>query len=213
MILSSVGILLVIFIINIIPAFMPPTWLLLSFIGFYFHLNNYALILLSILAAVASTSGRTILALFSEKIIRNKFLSEASRKNIDILRQNIEKRKILTSGFFLFFAFSPFPSGQLFLAYGLTDLKLRIATIPFFIGRLASYVFWAISASEISRRVDFTALKSGAYFSTYFILAQIFAIYLIYLFVKIDWKILFEDHKIRFVKKYVDFSTVRLLFW
>lgn len=200
MILSLITVLIIIFIINLVPAFMPPTWLLLSFVGFTFHLSNYSLAVLSVFAALASTSGRTLLALFSEKILRYKVLTEKERQNIDVLKDNIQKRKVFTFAFFLFFAFSPFPSGQLFLAYGLTDLKLRLAFIPFFFGRLISYIFWSLTASGVSKFIGFSVLKSGAFFSGYFILGQLFAFYLIYLFVKIDWKILFNEHKIKFIK-------------
>ena len=140
--LYIIGILVVIFIINVIPAFMPPTWILLSFIGFNFHLGNYSLAILAVLAAFASSGGRAVLAILSKRILRNKVISESVRNNMDKLKENIIKRKNLTRGFFLFYAFSPFPSGQLFLAYGLTDLKLRLAIIPFFLGRMSSYLFW-----------------------------------------------------------------------
>ena len=201
MILSIIGILVLIFVINVIPAFMPPTWILLAFVGFNFHLNNYALALLAIFAAVASSSGRAVLAILSDKILRNKIISEATRKNMDALRENIVKRKNLTRGFFLFYAFSPFPSGQLFLAYGLTDLKLRLAIIPFFVGRLCSYLFWVFTASQTSKVLDLTSFKSGAFFSAYFILGQILAFYLVYLVAKIDWNILFNEKRVRFVKR------------
>jgi membrane protein YqaA with SNARE-associated domain len=199
--LYIIGILVIIFIINVIPAFMPPTWILLSFVGFNFHLGNYTLAILAILAAVASSGGRAVLAILSKKILRNKIISESIRNNMDNLKENIIKRKNLTRGFFLFYAFSPFPSGQLFLAYGLTDLRLRLAIIPFFLGRMASYLFWVFTASETSKYLDVTSLKSGAFFSTYFILGQILAFYLVYLVAKIDWHILFNEKKIRFIKK------------
>ena len=204
MIITSIGIIIIIFLMNIVPAFMPPTWILLSFVGFNFHLSNYSLVVLSVFAAIASTSGRIILSLISDKIIRNKFLSETAKSNIDNLKKKIEGNKAFTFGFFLSYAFSPFPSGQLFLAYGLTNLKTKIAAIPFFVGRLISYSFWALTASEISKRVDITSLKSGAFFSGFFILAQMAAFYMVYLFIKLDWKILFEEHKIRFVKKIIE---------
>ncbi len=200
MILASIGILLLIFIINVIPAFMPPTWMLLSFVGFNFDLDVYALIVLSIFAAVASTSGRTILALLSSKLIRNKVLSPRAIANVDFIKHRLENKKVFTFGFFLFFAFSPFPSGPLFLAYGLTGLKLRIAAIPFFIGRATSYMFWALTASGVSEMLDLTSSKSEIFFGLGFILTQALVLYLVYLFIKIDWKALFEEHTIRFVK-------------
>ena len=201
MLSGSIIILVLIFVINVIPAFMPPTWMLMSFAGFSFHLSDYGLVILAVLAAVAATSGRIVLALFSKKIIRAKVLSETARQNIDVLKQNIEKRKVFTFGFFLAYAFSPLPSGQLFLAYGLTNLKIRLAAIPFFTGRLVSYLFWAFTASEVSERLDVITFKTGAYFSVYFILAQVAAFYLVYLFIKIDWAVLFNEHKVRFIKK------------
>ena len=204
MILTSAIILFVIFVMNIIPAFMPPTWILLSFIGFTFHFDKYSLVILCIFAAIASTSGRIVLAIFSDKMIRNKILTEKSKRNIDILKEQIEKRKSLTFGFFLSYAFSPFPSGQLFLAYGLTELKLQIAAIPFFIGRLVSYLFWALSASEVSKMMDITTLKSGTYFGAFFVLTQITAFVLVYFVVRVDWNILFEKHKLKFIKKIID---------
>jgi len=137
-------------------------------------------------------------------MIRNKILTERAKKNIDILKKQMEKRKSLTFGFFLSYAFSPFPSGQLFLAYGLTELKLQIAAIPFFVGRLTSYLFWALSASEVSKMIDITTLKSGTYFGTFFVLTQIAAFILVYLVVRIDWDILFEKHKFKFIKKVID---------
>ena len=201
LILTIIGILVIIFIINVIPAFMPPTWILLSFVGFTFHLGNYTLAVLAVLAAVASSGGRAVLAIVSKRILRNKVISESIRNNMDVLKENIIKRQNLTRGFFLFYAFSPFPSGQLFLAYGLTDLKLRLAIIPFFLGRMASYLFWVFTSSGVSHLVDINSLKSGAFFSTYFVLGQIFAFYLVYLVAKIDWKVLFEEKKIRFIKR------------
>lgn len=200
MILASIGVILLIFIINVIPAFMPPTWMLLSFVGFNFNLSGFALIILSILAAVASTSGRTILALLSSRLIRNKILSPNAVANVDFIKHRLENKKIFTFGFFLFFAFSPFPSGPLFLAYGLTGLKLRIAAVPFFIGRAVSYLFWALTASGVSEMLDLTSSKSELFFGLGFVLAQALVLYLVYLFIKIDWRALFEEHTIRFVK-------------
>ncbi len=200
MILASIGIILLIFIINVIPAFMPPTWMLLSFVGFNFHLSGWALVILSIFAAVASTSGRTILALLSDKLIRNKVLSPRAIANVDFIKHHLENKKVFTFGFFLFFAFSPFPSGPLFLAYGLTGLKLKIAAIPFFIGRVVSYLFWALTASGVSEMLDLTTLKSEIFVGAGFVLTQVLVLYLVYLFIKIDWKALFEEHKVKFVK-------------
>jgi len=174
--------------------------MLLSIVGFSFNLDIFSLLILCIFAAVASTLGRTLLALLSDKFIRNNILSTKAIKNVDFLKHYLENKKALTFSFFLLFAFSPFPSGPLFMAYGLTGLKLRIATVPFFFGRVASYTFWALTASGVSEIFDLTTLKSEIFFGGGFVLTQALVLYSVYLFIKIDWRLLFEEHKISFMK-------------
>ncbi|MEI6528512.1 MAG: hypothetical protein WCO10_02450 [bacterium] len=202
--LASIAVIIIIFVINVIPFFMPPTWMLISVVGFNFHLGSWGLAILSVFAAIASSSGRAVLALFADKILRTKFIKSATRENLGVLKQYVEKRQALTFTFFLSYAFSPLPSGQLFLAYGLTDLKLRLAILPFFIGRLTSYLFWAFTSSAVSHYFSVSSLMSGAFFSVYFVLGQIFTIYLVYVFTKIDWRALLEERKLRFIKKAVN---------
>jgi hypothetical protein len=199
---ASLAVVIIIFIINLIPIFMPPTWVLVSFVGFYFGLSYSGLVLLCLFAALASSAGRAALALFSEYFLRNRFISSDIKQNLDVLKQHVEKRQTLTSGLFLAYAFSPLPSGQLFLAYGLANLKLRPIIVPFFAGRFASYLFWGFVSSSFAEVIDrINSLKSGAFLSIYFVLGQIATLYLVYLFTKIDWNILFTEKKLRFIRK------------
>ena len=55
-----VALFIVIFMLNVLPAFAPPTWTTMSFIGLAVPDERY--ILLSIVAAIAATSGRIVLA-------------------------------------------------------------------------------------------------------------------------------------------------------
>ena len=70
-----------IFGLNIIPAFAPPTWMAVAFIGFEFPGTNT--VLLALVAATAATLGRITLAKLSHWLVREKLLSDAHRKNID----------------------------------------------------------------------------------------------------------------------------------
>jgi len=67
-----------VFLLNLIPAFAPPTWMVFSFIGLRYPALNVTL--LSIVGALAATSGRLLLAKFSRLIIRQRLLSENSNK-------------------------------------------------------------------------------------------------------------------------------------
>src|ERR1700704_832227 len=60
--------------LNVIPAFAPPTWMVLAFVGFEFPETNP--LLLALVAAVAATLGRLTLAKLSHWLLRQKLLSE-----------------------------------------------------------------------------------------------------------------------------------------
>jgi hypothetical protein len=103
---------LVVFALNLLPAFAPPTWMALSFFSYKFPDNDIAI--LALVGATAATLGRVILAKFARTIVRGKLLSEDTRENIDAIRDSLQKRRAWTAGASLFYAFSPLPSNYLF---------------------------------------------------------------------------------------------------
>jgi membrane protein YqaA with SNARE-associated domain len=109
------------FITNIIPLFMPPTWLLLSFFRVHYGLPVW---LLAPGGALCSTAGRCILAL-GARHLGARFLPEKERKNITDLGEFIRHKKLSFVGV-LFYAFGPIPSSHLFIAAGLARLNLKV---------------------------------------------------------------------------------------
>jgi hypothetical protein len=78
----------IVFLLNVIPAFAPPTWMVFSFIGFkYPSLNLFSL---ALIGALAATSGRLLLAKGSQSIIQRHFLSDQSKQNVDAIRKGLE---------------------------------------------------------------------------------------------------------------------------
>ena len=188
-----------IFGLNLIPAFAPPTWMALAFVGFQFPETNS--MLLATVGAVAATLGRLTLARLSHVLIRKKLLSDAHRANIDVIKDRLEKRTTLTVGLFLFYAFSPLPSNFLFIAYGLTRLPLLRVGLPFFIGRLASYGFFILGGAAAGRRFAIDSMLSGAYALAWFIGTQLLILGALYCFTRVDWKVLFDNRKLVWLAK------------
>lgn len=184
--------------LNTIPAFVPPTWMVLSFIGL--NQPQFDPLLLAVTGAFAATFGRMTLALLSQRIIRNRLLSERSKVNIDTLKGALENRKNQTIWAFLAYSFTPLPSNYLFIAYGLTTLPIRMVAVPFFIGRLASYFFWIALVQETSRVLDIDYFAE--YLSAYFIVTQIVLLLLIYAFTRVDWKAALTERKFRWLKNH-----------
>ena len=187
----------IIFALNVIPAFAPPTWMALSFIGFSDPTINVTL--LALVGALAATVGRLTLAKLARIIIRQRFLDEANRNNIDAIKQVLEHRRVLTLSVFLFYAFSPFPSNYLFIAYGLTSLKLRSIALPFFVGRFVSYNFWVFGVSTATQHIVLETSDTQSYLGIYFVVSQCLFLALVYGFAKIDWRILLGQRKLRWL--------------
>ena len=65
---------LVVFGLNLVPAFAPPTWMVFSYIGFRYVAVNVTL--LALVGALAATLGRMALAKMARMVIRQRFLSD-----------------------------------------------------------------------------------------------------------------------------------------
>jgi hypothetical protein len=189
----------VIFLLNLLPAFAPPTWMAMSFIGL--TIPGIDFISFAVVAAAAATFGRVTLAKLSRAIVRQKLLSQQTRCNVDAIRHGIEGRPITTFGTFLTYAFSPLPSNYLFIAYGLTSLPIAFLAVPFFVGRLVSYAFWIRTASAVGDRLDLDWFASAPYFVAYFIASQLLLVPVIYGFTRVDWHAVFTGQRFKWLRR------------
>lgn len=170
-------------ILNVMPTFAPPTWMLLSFFGLKFPDANPWIV--ALLAASAATSGRCMLAALAQRLHHSRWVPQRMRDNLRSVARTIEKRRAASSGAFLLFAVSPLPSNALFLAYGLTRAPLALLAAPFFVGRVVSYSLAFAGGAIAAERLDLE-LGVGASIA-YFVASQLASIGLVYLFTKIDW--------------------------
>jgi membrane protein YqaA with SNARE-associated domain len=189
----------VVFVLNVLPAFAPPTWTTMSFIGL--AIPNIDVLLLASAAATAATCGRVVLAKLSRRIVRQRLLSEQSRRNVDAIKTAIENQRAVTISTFLGYSLSPLPSNYLFIAYGLTSLPIAFLSVPFFIGRFVSYAFWTRTASTIGDWLDWDWFESAPYFLAYFLLSQLLLVPVIYTFTRLDWQALFAERRLKWLEK------------
>ena len=134
----------IVFGVNLMPAFGPPTWSVIVLYGFNSDLPAPAIV---VVGALAAASGRFLLANSFRLLARH--VSDKTKANLQAAREALERRKrsaLLGLGLF---ALSPLPSAQLFEAAGLTGVRLLPFTLAFFAGRLVSYSIYAGSAKAI----------------------------------------------------------------
>lgn len=134
----------VVFGVNLLPAFGPPTWSIIVLFGLNTDLPVPAIV---IVGAVAAASGRLILAQGFRVLAHH--VSEKTRTNLCAAREALEARKSAGIAALGLFALSPVPSAQLFAAAGLTGVRLLPFTLAFFAGRLVSYSIYAAGAQAI----------------------------------------------------------------
>ncbi len=138
----------VVFAINLLPAFGPPTWAVLVFFSLNFDLPPVPLV---ILGALAAATGRYVLANGARRL-RPRFSPERLAHIARIEAAARANRRRSAAGLGLF-ALSPVPSGQLFVGAGLTTVPLLPLTASFFSGRLVSYSIYVGAASAVGENL------------------------------------------------------------
>lgn len=180
---------LIVFFINVIPAFMPPTWIVLAFSYLHYHL---LLIPTVIVGASFATLGRIVLYYMAKKYF-HVFFSQTSKKNFTAIGNYLNKRKHITIPLLIAYAFFPIPSNQVYIAAGLADFDIRVMASCFFIGRLISYTFWVSAAKITVSSLDLIFLKHIS--KTQTILIDILGFILLYAFSMINWKKLIRKNR------------------
>lgn len=181
MIGSALTLIAVVFLINLIPIFAPPTWTILVLFRLNSHLPSIPLVLLG---AMAAASGRYILAKATYRL-RGR-LKTKTIVDLAAAREFLKERRFSKYGGMLLFGLSPLPSAQLFEAAGLLNIALVPFTLAFFAGRVVSYSLFVAGAStvKISGGRD---VVTAAFKSPYSIALQLVLIIGIYLLTKINW--------------------------
>lgn len=139
----------IIFAINLMPAFAPPTWMVLVFFNVRYDLP---IPLLVVVGAVCAATGRLALGTIARHS-RRRFNKQRIR-DLDSLRSFAESRRATSFGALMLFAISPLPSASLFIAAGLTGLKLLPLTLAFFSGRIVSYSIYVSASSAAADSIE-----------------------------------------------------------
>lgn len=170
----------VVFGINLLPAFGPPTWAVLVFFRLQTDIPAVPLVLIG---AVAAAAGRLVLAQASRHF--RGHLKKERLENLEAARAVLAgSRKKAFAGLMLF-AISPLPSAQLFVAAGLLDAPLLPLTLAFFTGRLVSYTIYVSAAS--AARHSLGSIFQSTFRSPLGIVLQVLMLAGLVALVRIDW--------------------------
>jgi membrane protein YqaA with SNARE-associated domain len=172
---------ILVFLFNLIPVFMPPTWMTLSF---FYITNPQNIFLLVFIGVTASTVGRFALAKCSG-LFFDKFGSKKKKEEMKLLAKKLSKKSTQKFIFTLLFSLSPLPSNALFIAVGATKTRLREVIAGFFVGRTISYLFLVFTTEKVFSSLNITAQGTA---TTWTIIIELIGIISIIAFFLFDWK-------------------------
>jgi membrane protein DedA with SNARE-associated domain len=170
--------LFIVFALNCLPAFTPPTWTVLTGFVLVYHLPVLPVVFIGVLGATAGRSVLYLLTLYlGERLLRGK-----TKENFTSLGSYFNSKKHLSLLLFLTYAFIPLPSNQLFITAGLARVNLIMLSLAFAFGRLVSYSWTVYSSRFVLERIQVQISPTET------IITQILGLLVIFLISKVDWK-------------------------
>ena len=137
---------LIIFAENLMPAFGPPTWLVLVYLTLGFGLEPIPLIVMAVITAAVA---HWIMAHAFRKL--RPRLPKSYVRNMTNLGSKITKRGSTMWGLLILFLWSPLSSAQLFVAAGLMpQIKILPLTLAFAVGRIFTYSTYVFGAQKFA---------------------------------------------------------------
>ncbi|MGH2984589.1 MAG: hypothetical protein ACRDK5_10110 [Solirubrobacterales bacterium] len=180
MLLDYLLIAAIVFAINLLPAFGPPTSAVLVALSLSFDLASAPLIACG---ALAAASGRFVLANGARRL--RPRLSDERRLHLAAAERFVVQHRGRAAAGLGLFALSPVPSGQLFTAAGLMEVPLAPLTAAFFAGRVVSYTIYVTGAAALEDTLGNAFIDSLT--SPIGIAAQLVALLGLVLLLRLDW--------------------------
>ena len=146
----------VVFLINLSPGFMPSTWLVLAFFYIQFGLP---LVPLAICGALVSGLGRFCLAKGSSWFT-DHFMPK-KKDDLQSLGEYLERKHGLVAGFVFVYSLLPLPTTNLFLAAGMTRVNLAYVLGGFYAARLPADLFWIWTTNATFQSLEEVFARSG----------------------------------------------------
>jgi hypothetical protein len=171
----------VVFGVNLLPAFGPPTFAVLIF--FRFRYGAIPVVALIVGGALAAVAGRFLLARAFRAFGRK--LPAKRTESLEVLGRLLGQSRGGLVSSFIFFAVAPVPSAQMFEAAGLARIRLAPLLGAFFVGRLVSYSIYVGAASAAHNSV--AKLFRRGFTSPQAIATQLIALALLVAIVRVDW--------------------------
>lgn len=132
-----------IFVINLMPAFMPSSWMVMTF--FYIQFD-VPLLPLTLAGAIVSGLGRLLLAKASTLVKRR--WPTGKQADLDELGAFLDERHHHAGLAVFLYALTPLPTNNLFIAAGMVEVNMTWVLAGFWSARMIADTFWVWTADR-----------------------------------------------------------------
>ena len=173
----------IIFVINMIPAFMPASWMVMAFFYIQFDLP---LLPLTLIGALCSGLGRIVLAKGSTWFKRN-FMRD-KQQDLDDLGAFLDSRRHAMGSTVFFYSLLPLPTNNLFIAAGMAEVNLFWVLAGYWAARAIADTFWVWTTDQVFNSLsDVFGVVFSSWFGIAFQLLGITSILLLYFLPWAKW--------------------------
>ncbi len=172
----------IVVIINLIPAFAPPTWALLTDAVLKWRADPWITLVVGLVGAAL---GRSIMYVYSTFFY--KYVPAKKKARMEEIKQLIEKKKKGFAELVFVYSLGPLPSNFLFILGGLMELPFIPLLVGFVLGRAVSYGLAMYIFGEVVK-----GLEGSGYLILPYLDAAVLILTILLIFV--DWEDLFHKH-------------------
>ena len=131
------------FAINLAPAFMPSTWMVMAFFYIKFGLP---LLILTVGGAIASALGRVVLAKAST-LFKRRFL-RSQQSDLDELGEFLNEHRQYVGPAVFAYSLTPLPTNNLFIAAGMAEVNMVAVVSGFTAATVIANTFWVWTTNK-----------------------------------------------------------------
>ncbi len=175
-------------IVDLLPFFGPPAWIVMVFFQMRYNLNIWVVLVVGV---IGSTLGRYLLSKYIP-YLSAKMIKPQKNDDIQYIGERLGNSGWKVQAFVLLYTLMPLPSTPLFTASGMARIRAIHILPAFFVGKFSSDMVMVLTGDYFARNAE--DIASGL-LSWKSISGSIIGIVIIAFFLFIDWRVLLQQKK------------------
>ena len=176
--------------VDSIPIFAPPAWTVLVLLLLLFHLNPWIVVIIGV---TGSTLGRYILSIYIPKA-SSALVTRREDENLRYIGSKLTKAPFAAAVFVFLYTLTPLSTTALFTAVGIARVSPWYILPPFLCGRLITDGVMVYTGKYAAGNVSDLL---GGQISWKSLLIVIAGLFVIGVFLFVDWRSLLQKRKLR----------------